>query len=98
MALPLRAMADGSVLLTLHVQPGASRTELAGMHGDALKLRVHAPPLDGRANAEVLKFLATRLDVAVSRLAIQQGESGRRKVVRLPAECADRVARLETPT
>jgi uncharacterized protein (TIGR00251 family) len=98
MNLPTRTASDGSVLLTLHVQPGASRTELAGMHGDALKLRVHAPPLDGRANAEVLKFLAARLDIAVSRLSIAQGESARRKVVRLPGECAARIRLLETPT
>jgi uncharacterized protein (TIGR00251 family) len=71
----------GGVQLQLHVQPGASRTGIAGLHGDALKVRITAPPADGRANRELLDFLAEVLGVARSRIALVKGESGRRKTV-----------------
>ena len=51
------------------------------MHGDALKVRVAAPPSDGRANRELLEYLAELLGVAVARLAVVKGRSGRRKTV-----------------
>jgi uncharacterized protein (TIGR00251 family) len=71
----------GGVQLRLHVQPGASRTGMAGLHGDALKVRVAAPPADGRANRELLDFLAEALGVARIRIALIKGETGRRKTV-----------------
>lgn len=81
-ALPvwLRPGADG-VGLTLHVQPGAARTALAGEHGDALKIRLAAPPIEGRANDCLLAFLAERLGVPRSALVLRSGHTGRRKVV-----------------
>lgn len=71
----------GGVQLQLHVQPGASRTGIAGLHGDALKIRVAAPPADGRANRELLGYLADLFGVARARVAVVKGESGRRKTV-----------------
>lgn len=71
----------GGLQLQLHVQPGASRTGLAGLHGDALKVRVAAPPSEGRANRELLAYLAELLNVAPARIALVKGESGRRKTV-----------------
>jgi uncharacterized protein len=71
----------GGVELRLHVQPGASRTVLAGLHGDALKVRVAAPPAEGRANRALLEYLAELLNVASSRIALVKGGSGRRKTV-----------------
>jgi uncharacterized protein (TIGR00251 family) len=71
----------GGVQLQLHVQPGASRTGIAGMHGDALKIRVAAPPTEGRANRELLEYLAELLGVAVARLSLVKGQSDRRKTV-----------------
>lgn len=71
----------GGVRLQLHVQPGASRTGIAGLHGDALKVRVAAPPAEGRANRELLDFLAELLGVARARIALVKGETGRRKTV-----------------
>jgi uncharacterized protein (TIGR00251 family) len=79
---PLDLTPDG-VRLTLHIQPGASRTELAGRHGDAIKIRVAAPPVDGAANAELVSFLAHRLGVPRSAVVIRHGESGRRKTIEI---------------
>jgi uncharacterized protein len=85
----------GGVRLTLHVQPRASRTGLAGLHGDAIKVRLAAPPVDGAANAELVRFLAELLGVARSAVEIVSGETGRRKVVRIHGVgVADAGARL----
>ena len=65
------------------MQPRASRTELAGTHGDAIKLRVAAPPVEGEANREVRRFLAKLLGVAPSSVEVVSGETGRRKVVEI---------------
>ena len=54
---------------------------MAGLHGDALKVRVAAPPTEGRANRELLDFLAECLGVARARIALIKGESGRRKTI-----------------
>ena len=67
--------------LHLQVQPRASRTEVAGPHGGALRIRLAAPPVDGEANAELVAFLAKRLGVPKSAVSIARGASGRRKVV-----------------
>jgi uncharacterized protein (TIGR00251 family) len=52
---------DGSLVLNLHIQPGAKKTEVVGPHGDALKLRLAAPPVDGKANAALLAYLGQKL-------------------------------------
>ena len=67
--------------LQVQVQPRASRRELAGLHGDALKLRLTAPPVDGAANAQVVELLAELLGVPRSRITIQSGHGARRKQV-----------------
>jgi uncharacterized protein (TIGR00251 family) len=63
------------------VQPRASRTEIVGEHGGALKLRVAAPPVDGAANEELIRFLARSLSVPQSAVRVLRGSTGRRKVV-----------------
>jgi uncharacterized protein (TIGR00251 family) len=75
----LQARPDGSLLLSLHVQPGAARTELAGLHGDALKLRLAAPPIDGRANKAVVDFIAELLHLPKSAVVIRSGLASRAK-------------------
>ena len=67
--------------IKVYVQPRASRTEVVGEHGDALKLRVAAPPVAGEANHEVRRFLAKLLGVAPSAVVLVSGETGRRKIV-----------------
>ena len=85
---------DGAVL-TVHVQPKASRTECAGIHGDALKVRVAAPPVDGAANEELIRFLAREFSIARSAIHLESGASGRHKRIRLQGVTAQRVtARL----
>ena len=68
-------------LLRLHVAPRARRTEVAGFHGDALKVRLAAPPVDNQANRALLEFLAERLGVGRSTLDLLSGQTGRDKRV-----------------
>jgi uncharacterized protein (TIGR00251 family) len=73
---------EGDTLsLTLHVQPGAKRTEVCGLHGEALKIRLAAPPIEGRANEALLRFIADSFDVAMRQVELKQGGQSRRKVV-----------------
>lgn len=71
------------ITLTLHLQPGAGRTEFAGIHGDALKIRIQAPPVDGKANDALLRFLATTFDVPLQRVSLLRGAGSRRKTVEI---------------
>ena len=79
------AGATVTLVLALHVQPGAKRTEVAGTHGDALKIRLAAPPVDGKANAELLRFLAAAFDVPRHAVTLLRGETSRQKAVRIEA-------------
>ncbi len=69
-------------VLRVHVQPGARSSGIVGIHGDALKVRLAAPPLEGRANQALLTLLAERLGVERGRLAVISGTTARRKRVR----------------
>jgi uncharacterized protein (TIGR00251 family) len=92
----LHARADGMVL-ALHVQPGAKRTAIVGVHGDRLKIAIASPPADGRANAALLEFLADRLRIARSGLALLSGAGSREKrvAVRSSLTLADVAAALQ---
>jgi len=82
MTQPLRR--DGTDwLLDVRVQPRASRTEFAGRFGDRLKVRLNAPPVDGRANTALLAFIAAACDLPKSRVSLDTGQTGRDKRVRL---------------
>jgi uncharacterized protein (TIGR00251 family) len=70
-----------NLVLTLHIQPGAKNTAAAGLHGDALKIKLAAPPVEGKANTALLKFLAERFDVPLSRVILKQGDKSRHKVI-----------------
>ena len=69
--------------LAVRVQPGASRDEIVGWQGAALRVRVSAPPRDGRANAAVARLLAAALGVAPSTVELVRGAGGRDKLYRL---------------
>jgi uncharacterized protein (TIGR00251 family) len=84
----LRAAADGA-WLRVHVVPGATRAGVAGLHGDALRVRVTARPREGAANRELCRLLAGVLGVCPGDLELEAGARGREKRVRvrgLPAE------------
>ena len=76
-------MAERATRLRLRVSPGAQGNEIVGRHGAGWKVRVSAPPEDGRANAAVLRLLAERLQVPPRRLAVVSGHAARDKVVEL---------------
>lgn len=86
----LRTAGD-DVVLTLHIQPGAKRTEVAGPHGEALKIRLAAPPVDGKANESLLAFLAERLAVPKARVTLEAGATSRSKRVRVAGVAAEAV-------
>ena len=86
--MPIRER-NGAVTISVRVQPRASRTELAGAHGDALKIRLAAPPVDGEANDECVRFLARALGVGRSSVEIVSGHTSKTKVVRVTGVTAD---------
>ena len=82
-------------VLSVHIQPKASTTECVGIHGDAIKIRVAAPPIDGAANDELIRFLARRLSIPVTSVQIKSGAAGRHKRVLLKGATVELViARL----
>lgn len=85
---------DGKITLTLHIQPGAKKTEVAGLYGDALKIRLAAPPVDGKANAALIGFVAERLQLAKSAVSLKSGQTSRRKVLEVIAAPDDAAQRL----
>lgn len=72
--------------LTLHIQPNARKSAIAGLHGDALKIRIAAPAVDNKANTVLIEFLSETFGVSKSAMAIRQGASGRRKVVEISGD------------
>ena len=81
---------DGDdLILDCHLQPKASSDEFAGLHGDRLKIRLTAPPVEGKANAHLMAFLAKAFGIAKSQVSLISGELNRQKRVRLhsPKNC-----------
>lgn len=72
---------DGTLVLQCHVQPGASASEWCGIHGERLKVRVKAPPAEGRANHELLRFVAAEFGVATGQVTLLAGASARKKTI-----------------
>jgi len=71
------------LVIALRVQPRAARDELAGPHGERFRVRITAPPVDGRANAHLLRFLAECFGVSAADVRLEQGQTGRDKRVRI---------------
>ena len=72
---------SSGILLLILLQPRSSKNEIAGVHGDRLKIRLTAPPVDSKANEELCEFLAEKLGVSKSRVRIVRGEKSRKKDV-----------------
>jgi uncharacterized protein (TIGR00251 family) len=75
--------ADGSITLEVHAQPGAKRTEVAGIHDGCLKIRLAASAIEGRANEALVAFLAETFDVPRRNVTLVRGETGRAKTLRI---------------
>jgi uncharacterized protein (TIGR00251 family) len=85
---------DDEVVLRVHVQPGTGRSAVVGRHGDALKVRVAAPPVEGRANEALVHYLAATVGVKNEQVTLVSGESSRAKRVRLTGVDPDEVKHL----
>ena len=81
-----RRGADGWTL-AVHVQPGAKRSAVAGLHGERLKIRIAAPALDGRANDALVAFVAETLGVPKRSVRVATGERARDKLVAVAGDC-----------
>ena len=79
--------ADGFLFLSIHAQPGAKRTQVAGLHGGALKVRIHAPAFEDRANEALVEFVAGRLGIAKRKVILVTGARSRDKTLRVPDSC-----------
>ncbi|HEY2428046.1 MAG TPA: DUF167 domain-containing protein [Acidimicrobiales bacterium] len=92
----LYEIAPGSddLMLRVHVQPGAGRTAVMGRHGDALKVKVAAPPEGGRANDAVTRLLAETLGVPVASVRLESGEKSRDKRLRIVGVSGPELERL----
>ncbi|RKQ41432.1 DUF167 family protein YggU [Enterobacter sp. R1(2018)] len=86
---------DGLVL-RLYIQPKASRDCIIGLHGDELKVAITAPPIDGKANAHLVKYLAKQFRVAKGQVMVEKGELGRHKQIKIidPQQIPTEVAAL----
>ena len=83
--------------ITVHVVPRARTTEVAGLHGDAIRIRVAAPPADGAANLELVRFLAERLGVPKNAVQIVSGALGRQKVIDIAGISSEAVQQALVP-
>ncbi len=89
-----RVAGDGRITLTLHIQPGAKKTEFSGLHGEALKIRLAAPPVDGKANEALIRFIADRLNLPKSAVNLKSGQISRHKVLEIEGATPQAVAAL----
>ena len=85
-----RVESNGGVVLDIHVIPRASRTEVDGVYDGALKIRLHAPPVDGQANQALIEWLADRLGIARRDIELLRGATARRKQLRVSAGASQR--------
>jgi len=70
--------------ISIRVIPNASKTEIAGREGTTYKIRVAAPPVDGKANSELIEFLSEVLDIPKSSIDVIKGQSGKQKIIEVP--------------
>lgn len=75
-------------MVDIHVIPNASRTQADGTHDGALRVRLHAPPVDGKANQALIVWLAQTLDIAKSQITLVRGQTSKRKQLKISATAA----------
>ena len=84
----LQRQKDGAVLINVHVMPNAALTQVQGLHDGALRVRLHAPPVDGKANLALQAWLAQTLGIPKSAVELLRGASARHKQLRVAAAYA----------
>ncbi len=92
----LRMEKNGDVLVDVHLVPNAAKTQAVGLYGEAgqqaLRLRLNAPPMDGKANQALVKWLAGCLGVPQQAVTLARGDTSRRKQLRVSAAAAGRAS------
>ncbi|ARR50162.1 TPA: DUF167 family protein YggU [Photobacterium damselae] len=83
MSCPALSLMGDDLIIRLYIQPKASRDQIVGIHGEELKIAITAPPVDGKANAHLTKYLSKQFKVAKGHIVIEKGELGRHKQVRV---------------
>jgi len=81
----LRVEKTGAIIVDIHVIPNASRTHADGEHDGALRVRLHAPPVDGKANLALMAWLADTLGIAKREVELVRGQTSKRKQLRVSA-------------
>lgn len=76
-------MNEATITLKIHLLPRASRDEICGLHGDAIKVKVTAPPVEGKANMALQRFIAKKLNLPLSQVEIMAGQRSREKILRI---------------
>jgi uncharacterized protein (TIGR00251 family) len=76
-------MNEATITLKIHLLPRASRDEICGLQGDAIKVKVTAPPIEGRANMALQRFIAKKLNLSSSQVEIMAGQRSREKILRI---------------
>ncbi|MEZ2347144.1 DUF167 domain-containing protein [Terriglobus sp. RCC_193] len=89
---------DGGVSFAVRVQPGASREGVIGLYGDAIKIALSAPAVDGKANEALVRYLATALNVPKTSITIASGHASRSKVIRVIGITNEETAARLSPT
>jgi uncharacterized protein (TIGR00251 family) len=87
-------MSDKKTTLTLHVQPNARQNEVLGFEDGILRLKIAAPPVEGKANKELIAFLSKRLGVSKSSISIDRGQTSKSKVISIEGLTRDQIYEL----
>jgi uncharacterized protein len=74
---------DDELIFSVRVIPRSSKSEIVGEYGDALKVKLNSPPVDGAANAELIKLLAKEFDVSKSQIEILSGQTSKMKQIKI---------------
>jgi uncharacterized protein (TIGR00251 family) len=93
-ALDVKSTSSGAIRFAVRVQPRASTTAVAGVHGGALRVRLQAPPVDGAANDALVAFLASSLGLPKRSVRIVAGLASRTKTIEVSGATAERVQAL----
>ena len=86
----LRIEKTGAVVVDIHVIPNASRTQADGAHAGALRVRLHAPPVDGKANSALIAWLADTLNISKRNVELVRGQTSKRKQLRVSAAVCEK--------